>query len=164
MGSHSKPRNRTGVTKVVGLAGMATTAAVMGLSAGAGTAQAVPGPCSNCVVAPPGGSAFPTGFTMPQYGNIQYTLPQSGLGRNPQTCSTGGGAGCFQPIATTFFPISGQSYTSGSFPTGNPAAPTQTCTAAAPCTIPATANNEFPVVANANGTGTTFQLPVFSFF
>jgi hypothetical protein len=152
------------MTKVAGLAAMAATAAVAGLSAGAGTAQAIPGPCVNCVAPSPGGSPIPTGFTMPQYGNIQYQLPQSGLGRNPQTCSTAGGAGCFQPIATTFFPISGQQYTSGSFNTGNPAAPVQNCTTGAPCTIPATANNEFPVVANANGTGTTIQLPVFSFF
>ena len=153
------------MAKVAGLAGMAAAAAVTGLTVGAGTAEAIPGPCSNCTIPLPGTtSPFPTGFTMPQYGNIQYTLPQSGLGRNPQTCPTGGGAGCFQPIATTFFPISGQQYTSGSFPTGNPAAPTQTCTTAAPCTIPTTANNTFPIVANANGSGTTFQLPVFSFF
>jgi hypothetical protein len=40
MGSHSKPRQRASVTKVVGLAGMATAAATVAMSVGAGTAQA----------------------------------------------------------------------------------------------------------------------------
>jgi hypothetical protein len=97
----------------------------------------------------------------PQYGNILSLLPQSGLGVNPQICP-GGNCYNFGGIATTFFPISGQTYTSGTLATGNPASPVQTCgTGAAACTIPATANFEYPLVANANGTGTTIQLPVF---
>jgi len=134
---------------------------MIGGIAAAGAAWGVVGPlvataeakpvCSNCTF------TTPPKTTTPQYGNVFNQLPQSGLRRNPQTCPAS--TGCYQPIATTPFPISGQTYTSGTFATGNPASPVQTCTASAPCTIPSTANDEYPIVANSSGTSTTIQLP-----
>jgi hypothetical protein len=128
-------------------------AAMMGGMAAAGAAWAMFGPgaptadatCTNCGPVPP----TPISITMPNYGNILSQLPQSGLGINPQTCP---GGACYQPIATTIFPISGQTYVPGSFPG---------CTTAANCTVPSTANNTYPLVANSSGTSTTIQLPVF---
>lgn len=92
MGSHSKPRKdlRASVTKVVGVAGMATAAAVMGLTAGAGTAQARP-PVNGNPPTPP----VPTGHSglVPTWKTGTY---------NMTTCP---GGTCFQPRATTPFPL-----------------------------------------------------------
>jgi hypothetical protein len=158
-GNHRKAAPGSPVRAIAGAAmigGIAAAGAAWGvLGPGATTAEAQPA-CSNCTFNPITNPLPPP--NTPQYQNILEQLPQSGLGINPQTCP---GGNCYQPVATTFFPISGQSYTTGSFATGNPASPTQTCTSAKPCTVPSTANFEFPLVANSSGTSTTAQLPVF---
>jgi hypothetical protein len=152
-GNHRKAAPGSPVKTIAGAAmvgGMAAAGMVWGVVGdGAVTAEAIPGPCTNCGPLP-----TPPVIPTPQYGNIFFQLPQSGFGINQQTCPNGA---CYQPIATTFFPISGQTYALGTFATGNPSSPVLTC----PCTIPATANSTFPLVANANGTGTTIQLPIF---
>jgi hypothetical protein len=135
MGSHSKPKKRASVTMVVGLAGMATAAAVVGLTAGAGTAEARPhwgggnsgGGTTNQTSGPAVTSNTTT--TLP---NGNPTTPPVLTGRsglvptwkpgtfNPATCT---GGTCFVPQSTSPFP-------SGTTPTA-----------------------QNPIVANPNGTG-----------
>jgi hypothetical protein len=134
------------------IGGMAAAGAVWNVVGdGAGTAEAVPGGCTNCTFPP-----APVIPNFPQYGNILGLLPQSGFGANPQTCPNGN---CYNPFATTFFPIGGQNYTSGTLATATGGV--QTCTVGVPCTVPQTANFQYPLVAASSGTQTTIQLPIF---
>jgi hypothetical protein len=146
----SPVRAIAGATMIGGIAAAGAAWNVVGPLVDTAEAQPV---CSNCTLITPKPM-------QPAYSNVFEQLPQSGLGVNPQTCPNGN---CLNPIATTPLPISGQSYTSGTFATGNPASPVQTCTSAAPCTIPATATYEYPVVANSSGTSTQVQIPIFNF-
>jgi hypothetical protein len=90
MASHSKPVKRASVTKVVGLAGMATTAAVVSLTAGAGTAEAKPAANGN-----PGTPPVLTGHSgfVPTWQKGTF---------NTATCGSSGT--CFVPQSTSPFP------------------------------------------------------------